>query len=282
MLLVLSSLLGCAADNVSDVSNRLVEEKASYFGGVVYGEEGSITYEVEIGEAIEMESPEQEDLPLHEIDIRILDANGAPLLTQIGGHSPMNSDWSEEYFRFPPAADREKLLVLVPAAQEELEKSGVEEDVLMAFEDLVEIATGEDTGPLTLVMEEDGSVPPPAATYSQVVNRKKKNAWNLPGAGEHSAIYVKVYNSSNVYMSTYWTCNHGTCANSGTMSTYATNTFTTSSFVANGLCTTTYGILSGQHVCNDDTYIQYSALQGNTTSPSTATCSDNSLRTSAP
>lgn len=272
---------GC--DNAADDAEieELVED-ADGMSGVIVGEAGRVRFEVSVGAETPLET-RGPDVPTHEVDVRFTDENGAPFLMQIGGHQPMDPQWWADLNEIPPVGDREALLELVPAAADEAKRRGSPEVVLQALEGARSAASQFDPEPPELIDRGDAA-PPPAASYTQKLYRKKKAAWNLSSStlGEHSAVYVYVYSSSGALVSSYYTCNHGTCANSSSMSTYKSGSYTTSGIVANYLCSTSWGLTSGTHTCNDDTLMQYYVLFYNTTSPTSSTCSDSSLRKTAP
>lgn len=277
--------LGACAPLVPDESAHVDVELVNdgVLVGTIVGEEGlTAHFEVLVGSETPVGTRDW-DVPDHEVDVRFTDKNGAPFLMQIGGHTPMDPTWFDDLNEIPPVGDRAGLLELVPAAVSEALRMGASDDIVMALEGVALAARTSDPEAPSVV-EELNPVAPPLPTYTQRIYRKKKAAWNLSSAvvGEHSAVYVYIYDSSGSLVGSYYTCNHGTCANSNSMNTYATNSFTTSGIVGNYMCSTSWGLLSGQHTCNDDTLMQYYVLSYNNTAPSSTTCSDSSLRRYAP
>lgn len=78
---------------------------------------------------------------------------------------------------------------------------------------------------------------------------------------EHSALLVKYYNSKGEYIGTLRSCNHGTCADSSSMSKYCSRRFLSNSLLNlyDKVCDqfTSYGV----HTCNSDTRVQYLAYK---------------------
>lgn len=131
------------------------------------------------------------------------------------------------------------------------------------------------------------------------------NAWILPSTwAQHSAVLVNVYNqSTGAFIVTKSSSNHGRDASDPTMTTvsgcpkawggrfYAIPAFQPYINTDNGIlgtdynaggCGSPYGGIPGKHVCNDDSFAEYSNLKYDTMGLSWPTCSDSSLRTSAP
>lgn len=102
---------------------------------------------------------------------------------------------------------------------------------------------------------------------------------------EHSGTVAKVLGYDGNTYQIWSACNHGTCPGGGGMMKKCTRTFLNRCGFcqASPNCSTSFGYKSGQHVCNDDTYIQYYRIKYNVTpSKTSGTCSDSSLRMHAP
>ena len=112
---------------------------------------------------------------------------------------------------------------------------------------------------------------------------------------------VRIFDNSGVLVADVKTRNHGRWVDDPSMHTavgcpkaYRGRTnqtplyvpyFATDSYADGkaGGCQTAYGVLSGQHVCNDDSYAQYSNVKNNPfLLQAYATCSDTTLRGTTP
>lgn len=141
-----------------------------------------------------------------------------------------------------------------------------------------------------------GSVQPFASTYTHWTTiRSGSCCWSW---GQHSAVWFKSFEGAT-FVYQLILSNHGRKANDSSLSNssgcpkswgprsnitlnfvpyYATDTFGTGDA---GGCSTSYGITSGTHVCNDDSFAEYRNIKNNGVS-SWVTCSDSTLRTTAP
>jgi hypothetical protein len=153
----------------------------------------------------------------------------------------------------------------------------------------------------TLVHAPEGDVPYACTiAYSHQLSVKWQSVAVL---GQHSSVGLWSYKRGTNCLDTAYgykqSCNHGACANASGMATkcswasgwrsaawpvwYAEPS--TSTGTVSGACRTTYSLLSGHHVCNDDSYIQVYGIKNNASYPSGTsggTCNDGSLRASAP
>lgn len=116
-----------------------------------------------------------------------------------------------------------------------------------------------------------------AATYTHEIRAYWKPAAFTFGWGHHTATWTRQLTSSGGLYKQIITCNHGACADdSSSMSEYCRRSYAgRSTDIASllspymmedtytGYCTTYYGPLSGQHVCNDDTLVQLTTIKNN-------------------
>lgn len=259
----------------------------------VVSDAGPLTIETVVGAetpfGLWREDPER---PRFEVDARVVDGVGCPILMQIGGGWPMDPAWYDDLALCEDGQGREHLLDLLPLAVEQLVSMDLPEPSLGAIAGMAaepeSLAlsgfVGDDTG---FSVGDDpalfsSSVPTPGA-YRHYVVRKKKGAFIFPSEwAEHSAVRVSIHTTSGSFVSSYWTCNHGTCANHPSMQRYAYDPMLSAAIIAPSEgCETDYGILSGQHVCNDDTYVQFRTIYYGAFA-CYLTCGDSDLRLDAP
>lgn len=95
-------------------------------------------------------------------------------------------------------------------------------------------------------------------TYEYEVAVRKKKVEGLWYA-EHSALRVRYYNNTGERFAQYSSCNHGTCADNGVMSTKCSKRFKHNSMIGlvNEVCDTFTSYKYKVHTCHDDTAVQY-------------------------
>ena len=95
-------------------------------------------------------------------------------------------------------------------------------------------------------------------TYEYEVAVRKKKVEGLWYA-EHSALRVRYYNNTGERFAQYSSCNHGTCADNGVMSTKCSKRFKHNAMIGlvNEVCDTFTSYKYKVHTCHDDTAVQY-------------------------
>jgi hypothetical protein len=227
--------------------------------------------------------------PEYEIDVRLIDENGFPFFIQVGGHGPANQSWA-----IPLGIDSTKSREGARASAQEsftsakkmiksLEKIRFKNDFSPEYEAIVGIKTILEINLGGALSKSSSSLASGSVTL--IIEIWKKQAF-LPGDiwGDHSGTVFKIFDNFVVYQ--IWSAaNHGTAPGGSGMSLSCSGTFPGRQGFSEAppMCSTAYGFLSGQHVCNDDTYIQYQRIRDNINPNTTSgTCSDNTLRRYAP
>jgi hypothetical protein len=224
--------------------------------------------------------------PNFEIDVRFIDQDGRPFLTQIGGDVPLDNTWVEVAPK--PKADRESKADFELAAKtigtlkklKFKQKFDHERQALLNLASIVESAQ---------VIEKIEGIPSQtspstqtlalANTYRHRVAIHEKSC--CLGLGHHSATIGKYISNSGVVTTAVITCNHGSCANQMALKCNWTSTYpgNRTTQVNNDItCSTLYNPTSVfGHNSNDDTDLQYRAVRSNSR-PSTSggICNDSS------
>lgn len=243
------------------------------------------------------------ELSEFELDVRVLDADGRPFVTSIAGDDWADPTWGEDYWaadtdQVDPAQRKAEFELLAASADliEDVDVPGFDMELI----DLAEVARFNDMGRISaelsmgqMVDELDGAAPP-STTYTHYAGVYRASRWW--GTYDHSGIYAVAYtgsSSSPTIYSTVMRGNHGAYPTDSSMSVYcATNwsgrsrttlyvaPYTDNSYGSSqgGGCSTSYGLTSGYHVCNDDTHAEYGNVKNNSYS-SWAVCGDSSLNT---
>lgn len=246
--------------------------------------------------------------PQYEIDVRFLDLNGFPFYIVYGGHEPIDPSW-----RFPPpppaettetsATDAHAQYALATALLETVASSEFGAGLITRrwrFERdaLLETAGGIADAALIRDVEPDISetldhgrgrrlsVNAATTTYKWEIEIHKQGAWLEKNIyADHSATVMRSISKSGVVQQTRASKNHGTAGDQMPMKckSRATPLGMPKSLPEPLMCSTSYGIVKGKHVCNDDTYLQYQSVRDLLTpDPSKGTCSDSTLRKYAP
>jgi hypothetical protein len=278
-----AALGGCqAADEAGDPGDGLsVVELDEAAGKLVldYQREGrSIRYDMRLGPPMETPpSPEElaanPELPTHDVDVRVLDADGRPILLQMAGHSFLDATWAQVPvegfdergrlmdFGLMRQAVAEFRALELPPGLEQLRRTGVQ----------VGLATAAEHAKPELA----GSRPPERGTIawgpSSVVKWDfvvRKKPFGCCGVGDHSAVELRGWSSSSSVVYRAYSCNHGTCASDTSvmsthcvMSGWRADDGTHSRYFYSDGCTTSYNVTSvGGHNCNDDSELQGRAI----------------------
>jgi hypothetical protein len=243
----------------------------------------SIRYEMRLGPQMEA-PPNAEDLvqnpelPTHEVDSRVLDAEGRPFLLQMGGHTFVDPTWqmpAVENFNETERLNDFALLrnavpafrsLTIPASLEHLRRTGIQlgtgiEDVPVKPGIENEPKLGPGVSPQGVVAWGPSSV----AKWDFVVRKK---CFPACGVGDHSAVYLRGWSASSSVVFRAYSCNHGTCASDTSvmrdhcvMPGFRTDDGTHSRYFYSDGCTTRYNVTSvWGHNCNDDSELQGRAI----------------------
>ncbi len=236
--------------------------------------------------------------PLFEIDVRLLDEDGFPFFVQFGGHGPIDGEWISEAEFFQSEAKiiskqdaitNQQLFANARWAIVSLKslkfkaEFAPEYDVLVGILPLLETEEKNSTENFNDELRMNSSAV--SSSDQHYIEIQKKSAFFIGNTfGEHSATLSKAISKSKTYQ--IWSaCNHGSCPGTSGMSKKCSKTFSKRAGFCSSppMCSTMYGFFSGQHVCNDDSKIQYERIKNNA-NPSTSegTCADSSLRINAP
>lgn len=237
------------------------------------------------GEKIGIMKELNPSFPEYEIDVRLLDKNGFPFFIQVGGHGPANKDWVS-----PLGVDLTKSKEEVRVSAQEsfaLAKKMINSLEKIKFKDEFNPEYEAITGIKSILESSGGSglAKTNSGTVTHIIEIWKKQAF-FPGdiIGDHSGTIFKIFDNFVVYQ-IWCAANHGTAPGAPNMSLSCSATFGNRQGLSEAppMCATSFGIFSGQHICNDDTYIQYQRIRDNI-NPSTTggTCSDNTFRRYAP
>lgn len=241
------------------------------------------------------------DTPLYEIDIRLTDEDGTVFFVQTGGDTPIDTEWQASYDDNQNSLLKGDKVKKNPAKTfgaagkmlKSLKKLKFKNDLLpeqAAIAGIIPIIeSGLVTEKLTVELpsgsDSEFAVMASASSYIHTIEIRTKPIWWSLGLGEHSGTLAKFYNSSGILYTMWSACNHGTCPAAMTLKCRGTF-YARYSMLSVVNCTTPYfagPIVTGVHVCNDDTYIQYWKVKNNA-QPSTTggTCGDGTFRTKAP
>lgn len=240
-----------------------------------YTEEGrSISIEAIRGEENVGDDPEA--LP-YALDIRILDEDKIPFLVQNNGVSQRLGDmeWTNVQEN-PDEAVRQQAMEMLPNAIRHVRAALAGE----AWENAtVQNITDENRWEISAVLDlmrsmaedlpgkvfqknpsDERSVMATSYKYEyEVIIRKKPFVTSY--TSEHSALLVRYYNNKGEFIGSLRSCNHGTCADSSSMSKHCSRKFRSNNLLNlyDKVCDqfTTYGV----HTCNSDTRVQYLAYK---------------------
>lgn len=274
-------------DGVFSATNN--QSKSILYGNFKFDKK-EIKFEIFRGRKIGIMKELNPSFPEYEIDLRLLDKNDFPFFIQVGGHGPANNEWASLLgIDFAKSRAENKVIAeesfsLAKKMAKSLEKIKFKDDFSPEYEAITAIK-----GILEANFEKEGLKKSSNSLSIKSVNHMiqiwKKTAF-FPGNifGDHSGTVFRIYDNGVNYQ--IWSAaNHGTAPGDPSMSLKCNGWFTDRLGFSEAppMCATEYGFSSGQHVCNDDTYIQYQRIHDNVNPNTTSgTCSDNTLRRYAP
>lgn len=283
---------------------------------VQYKRDGrTLTYDLRLGPKMENppspqaleQNPEQ---PTYQVDAQVVDERGLPIHLQMGGDSFIDSSWRMPNVEGFDEALRVKDIALmstaidafrklkVPAGLEQLRLAGI--DIGRSVDTVYEKPGV--TKPVTTPGAGEGTLTPKGALASggsTVVkwDYRIRNQSIFGGLGQHTAVHLRGWTSGGSVAFNAYSCNHGACAGSTSMTTHCTMTgFRTddgthtryfysepssSTGTVSGGCATHYdwdstSVNGGAHNCNDDSELQRNAIWSDS-SQNTSAGSCNSL-----
>ena len=228
-------------------------------------------------EALRGEKNAEEDpsiLP-YALDIRILDEDKIPFLVQNNGVSQGFGDieWAS-VLENPDDFARQHAIQMLPNAirymRATLESDSPKNTVIQNLTDenrwevlnildlMRSMAEDLSTRVFGEKLSAERSITATSYTYEYEVAVRKKKVEGLWYA-EHSALRVRYYNNTGERFAQYSSCNHGTCADNGVMSTKCSKRFKHNSMIGlvNEVCDTFTSYKYKVHTCHDDTAVQY-------------------------
>ncbi len=223
--------------------------------------------------------------PDYEIDVRFMDQDGRPFLTQIGGDALLDSTWVEPVPK--PKVDEEinTDFELADKAIGALKKLKFKQKFVHERRALLNLAQIMESAQVIEKIEGAPSQPlssqtlAVANTYRHKVEIHHKSC--CLGLGRHSGTIGKYISNTGVVTTAVITCNHGTCADQMALkcSWYSAYPGNRTTKLNNDItCSTPYNATSVfGHNSNDDTDLQYRAVRTNSR-PSTSggICNDSS------
>ena len=282
-LLFLFSLLCCFGSAMAS-QNALIESDQPKLvlsiepDGTISGSYTENEHAIYI-EALHGEKNAEEDpsiLP-YALDIRILDEDKITFLVQNSGVSQGLGDmeWAS-VLENPDEAVRQQAMEMLPNAirhvrsalmGDTLENTDIQNLTdenrweIVAILDLMRSMT-EDIPKKTFREKSSARATAMATSYKYEYEvRVMKKPFITAYTSEHSALLVKYYNSKGESIGSLRSCNHGTCADSSSMSKYCSKRFLSNSLLNlyDKICDqfTVYGV----HTCNSDTRVQYLAYK---------------------
>ena len=240
-ILVLSlSLSGCGSSDspASDkIGYKVLKSTSNELSGI-YEENGKYIYwEAIRGTPIESPQPGE---PTHLIDVRLSDSNGHVFHIEIGGHTPIRSEWATEpeSVRTLSENDASDISYLT----ERLANSLINDKSILGLDDvkdrLVNAALFIHGTPLVLPSTSEDKkteklltpgVGDQCGNFVHIVEVKKKSAFlkdstyktlRITKPFEHSAVLVSIYSISGnkrIFNRSFGTSNHGTVASDPSM-----------------------------------------------------------------
>lgn len=215
------------------------------------------------------------DAPPYSLDIRISDKEGAGIAVQRGGDAFIDKSWIEKIEKTPSSLQERSQDVkeldgfaneLLNQVKPELEVSSLNEFAWIIDEVVQNMRATTNASKKRVFFEKATSAP-----FSEIVKIRKQPLYGIIVGGvrlaEHSSLSRDAY-KNGVFVSHFASCNHGACADSTTMSTKCSKTFsnrTAISTVRDQLCDFYGGIyvITG-HVCNNDTRAEYLSIKNRT------------------
>jgi hypothetical protein len=248
---------------------------------VAYRADGrTIRYEMRLGGPMATPPTAEElaqnpELPTHDVDVRVLDSDGRPMLLQMAGHAFIDDSWARspviaDFDEQGRLADLELLRaagpgfrdLALPPALEELRRAGIQLGALPADDaaEKPEVIAERAAKPGVIAWG-----PSSVAKWDFVVRRKP---FGCCGVGHHSAVELRGWSSSSSIVYRAYSCNHGTCASNTSVMTnhcvmpgFKTDDGTHSRYFYSDGCTTRYNVTSvWGHNCNDDSELQGRAI----------------------
>jgi hypothetical protein len=302
----LPSLLACAESDLAGFDTAPTEEVLSLDGdelhlgptptgyaGTLFGEdERPVRFEVTEGPTMPPEQRRGDRAEMdHEHDVRFLDLEGRTFVAESGGSSFVNEAWLDELEAASTvpidAADRQADLRRLAALGELLRVAAHEgtiaDDPLAIVANSAALASAE----AEIDPDDDDSHPdvgaaPPATTYRHKAHIYVGSvAFTIGGKtyyGEHSAMKVNIYDDSGTYLAKYTTSNHGSGPGDSSMveSCHVSYKGRSSSTpqLWDKACDryTSYGFGPGNHVCNDDTELEWYNVKKDKDTGNDTTC----------
>jgi hypothetical protein len=219
------------------------------------------------------------ELPTREVDMRVLDAEGRTILLQAGGHVLADPEWNMQSIEGFDEAERNREFLLlrdaVPALRALDLPPSLEELRLAA----ISVGLGIEETPNKPEIQEELAAATAARKVQSVVARGPSSVvlWDFVvrdkcfpacGVGNHSAVYLRGWSSSNSIVFRAYSCNHGTCASDTSvmkdhcvMPGFKSDDGSHSRYFYVDGCTTDYNVTSiWGHNCNDDSELQGRAI----------------------
>jgi hypothetical protein len=305
-LIVVLALVGCGQSNnlpewtgqKSDLKegvNVISDNPKTGLKGAIVEGKSVVYFEARRGDQNDREI--DADSPGYSVDARFLDDKGRTFSIVVGGDKAQDESWANtfeneevplnernEHFRLASKLTTQSL-AKVAAAVSTMSPEWEQMHMLGSSISQDEVIT--DTSQLKKSVEAKA-----VTKWTHEITAYKKNASGTLGLADHSATWTKQKYSDGKLYKQVITCNHGTCANASSMNKYGSSSYkdrTTdiTSLISgdvnswNGYCGTSYGIFSGNHVCNDDTLAQLMFIKKNS-GACYSFCGDSTLARRAP
>lgn len=217
------------------------------------------------------------EAPDYVVSTRIMDQSGNPIAVAMGDLSDKRvSSWLEPLEELAgPNIDPEISFDLAQDAFELLSET-LETNT---FDDEITILKRRSITAAPSNNDDDTLMHHKSSSWRYWIQIMSKDALFNGNFADHSAVIVNLRRPDGSIFN-YVTCNHGTCADSPTMTMHCQKVVYTSSQRTFSILpcdsVSSYGFTSGYHVCNDDTMVQYNMIAyGN---PSLSTCTDSYFR----
>jgi len=253
---------------------------------------------------------QDEVTPPYEIDVMFRNAKGEKFSVLVGGHDFQNPAWKETWlYNEVTPEERATEFQLANEAGEALKNKNFHMGLEWEKKALVNLALSvkkEDIQVSSDIVKKSNLIASSGYSYQHVLEIWKKSCCinGLTGA-EHSATWNKSYYVTpykKTLLQQIITSNHGASANQSTMSLgcrryfpnrtrslpqIATCGTTPGNWVNHsgcfyGCCNSNYGILSGNHVCNDDSRLQKDVMIAGGMNFCVSYCSDSIPAKTAP
>lgn len=219
------------------------------------------------------------DAPAYSVSARILDQDGNPIAISFGGHDDRTSDWFNKVEGLGDSSP--DLNTSFALAQEGV--NALSQAIIDGFDEEIKVLKRRSVTAAPINPSSEGIKTQALTTWRYWIRMFRKDAWFNGNFADHSAVIVNETSPSGTIVN-YVTCNHGTCADDASMQFLCQNVvYPAYQHVVSMLpcdAVSSYGFFSGQHVCNDDTLVQYNLVVYNNND--ITTCTDSSLRLWAP